>query len=241
MIAAAGHGHERRALYDQSRKPIPRWVWGAIGVSALLHVAGGVWLYNQRYEAPAQVSAPDDYPVVFMERLAPPPPPPVPTPEPPAPRLPIHDPVLTAPPTAPRSPFEVPDEPTTAPTGSGPISMDPGPAPDAAGTAPDPGPPAPPVIRNPQWIRIPTPAQMERAYPSAAAADEIEGRAVLSCSVTATGEVTNCSVVSETPERAGFGNAARSLSRYFRLSPRTVDGQAIEGARVTIPLTFSLR
>lgn len=240
MIAAAGHGSERRALYDQPRKPIPRWMWTAIGVSILAHVAGGVWLYNQRYEAPIQTSGPDDAIVITMEPLRPPEPPTIDTPEPPRPPLPVHSTRQTVAPDVPVSPFPVPDEPTTAPSAGGPISLDPGPTPEVTGTGTEPTAPPPAVIRNPQWLRQPSAAQMERAYPRRAATDGLGGRAVLSCRVTASGEVTNCSVQSETPEGQGFGAAALSLSRYFRLSPRTVDGNAVEGARVTIPLTFSL-
>ena len=239
MIAVAGHGHERRALYEETRKPIPRWVWGAVGVSILAHAAGAVWLYNQRYEMPmAEPHVEPDSVIVTMDR--PMQPPIIATEEPPAPPLPVHDPVVVRDPPMAPSPFEIPDEPVTAPTGEGPINLDPAPAPDTTGTATDPTPPTPAVIRNPQWIRQPSAAQMERAYPSRAAEAGISGRAVLSCSVQANGDVSGCSVASETPQGEGFGRAAVSLSRYFRLSPRTVDGQAVEGARVTIPLTFNI-
>lgn len=239
MIAAAGHGHERRALYDNSNKPIPRWIWGAVGVSILAHAAGAVWLYNQRYDMPAPEARPvPDSVTVTMDR--PWEPPIVETEEPPAPPLPVHDPVVIRDTEVAPSPFEVPDEPVTVPAGEGPIRLDPGPVPDTTGTTLDPTPPAPAVIRNPQWIQRPTVAQLERAYPSRAAEAGIGGRAVLSCSVQASGEVTACDVVSETPQGQGFGRAAVSLSRYFRLSPRTVDGRAIEGSRVTIPLSFNI-
>lgn len=62
--------------------------------------------------------------------------------------------------------------------------------------------------------------------------------AELSCLVRVDGSLTGCSVTSETPGDQGFGRAAVSLSRYFRLSPRTVDGQAVDGARVTMAIRF---
>ena len=78
-----------------------------------------------------------------------------------------------------------------------------------------------------------------RAYPSAAEARGIAGVAELSCLVRVDGSLTGCSVTSETPGNQGFGRAAVSLSRYFRLSPRTVDGQAVDGARVTMAIRFT--
>ncbi|KAK0340529.1 hypothetical protein LTR94_030143 [Friedmanniomyces endolithicus] len=68
----------------------------------------------------------------------------------------------------------------------------------------------------------------------------IGGVAELSCLVRVDGSLTGCSVTSETPGNQGFGRAAVSLSRYFRLSPRTVDGQAVDGARVTMAIRFDL-
>lgn len=241
MIAVAGHGHERRPLYEQHSKPIPRWLWGAIGVSIAVHAAGGAWLYYQRYEMPVTETPPENVRIITMEPLPREPEPLQPTTEPPAPPIPQHNPTRVIDSDVAPSPIPVPDEPTGAPDAGSVVNLDATPAPDASGTAVDPTPPAPPsVIRNPQWVRQPSAAQMERAYPRGAAQEGLSGRATLVCTVQASGEVAGCAVSSETPEGEGFGRAALSLSRYFRLSPRTVDGAAVEGARVTIPLTFNI-
>jgi hypothetical protein len=47
-------------------------------------------------------------------------------------------------------------------------------------------------------------------------------------------------VQSEQPAGIGFGPAAIKLSNLFRMKPQTVDGAAVSGAEVTIPLNFKI-
>ena len=69
--AAGGPGAVNPIDFGERRKPIPRWLWAAIGVSALAHVAAGVVLYNQRFELNApDATQPDTPPVdVTMFKL----------------------------------------------------------------------------------------------------------------------------------------------------------------------------
>ena len=78
-----------------------------------------------------------------------------------------------------------------------------------------------------------------RAYPPRAIAANVNGSASLNCLVLPSGAVTDCNVTRETPGGYGFGRSAQSLSRHFRVNPRTVNGAA-EGSRVVINLRFNL-
>ena len=69
---------------------------------------------------------------------------------------------------------------------------------------------------------------------------EQEGTATITCAVTATGSLTGCRVIRESPGEFGFGAATLKLAQYFKMSPRTVDGRPVEGGQVTIPIRFNL-
>lgn len=238
ILRAAGHGGLVSPLeFGGGSRKLPPWMWGAIGVSVALHVAGGIFLYNQQFMT---VAPPDPVaerpPLVLQEWL--PRPKPAPS-EAQAPQTNVRVRQAASPPAnTPTAPFApTPD----AATGDGPPALsdqvDPTP-PTATGTGDTPAPLS--VIRNPTWVSKPTSAQMERAYPQRAAEEGVGGRATIQCAVTITGALTGCSVISETPVGRGFGGAGLRLSKYFRMSPQTIDGRPVEGALVTVPIVFSM-
>ena len=239
MKTAGGPGLVSPIDFGERRKPLPRWVLGAIGASLLVHGAVGVALYTQRFEMVVPAPMPEG-PIIEVDMFRPKPPPIERTdPAPPAPTPPIHIPT-TVQPTPDTLTVTPSDDPAPA---AGPVVNLTNPvAPDATGTAATPDVPArgPALITNPTWLRKPTGAQLMDAYPERALNRDMSGSATLRCAVRLDGSLTGCSVLAETPGGYGFGRSALSLSRYFRMNPGAVDGQAIDGARVDVGVRFTL-
>ena len=99
---------------------------------------------------------------------------------------------------------------------------------------------APLSIANPEWLKRPDAAQVAQAYPELAAREGVGGLVVLACAVTQVGGVASCDAISESPAGWGFAKAALSLTRYFRMKPRTENGQPVGGASVRIPIRFTV-
>lgn len=96
-----------------------------------------------------------------------------------------------------------------------------------------PPPPRPPVIGNPSWARTPAPE-----YPEAAMAGGVSaGQVTLNCLVSPQGAISDCRIVSETPQGFGFGESAIAAAHAAQISPRTVDGAA-DGTRFTFTTRY---
>jgi hypothetical protein len=92
------------------------------------------------------------------------------------------------------------------------------------------------VVKNPDWVRLPTPEESSRVFPSTATADQ--GRAVVQCHVAVDQTMADCRVVAETPEGQGFGPAALELTKVFRMTPKTYDDVPVAGHPVIVPIVF---
>lgn len=90
-----------------------------------------------------------------------------------------------------------------------------------------------PVMTDIRWARQPQPDFPERAMERGIKT----GNVTLGCMANANGALTNCSIISETPAGAGFGQAALRAVRSARLSAVTVDATA-PGETLRVPVAF---
>jgi protein TonB len=237
MMTAGGPGLVHPLDFNERKRPrFSRATWIATGIVVAAHAGLGVALYYQRFEMPAVVAPPEGPIIDVVTFRRPPPPKPIVAETPPAPNPDVNDtPIpLTPVETLPTEASDTPAADTTVFTTDKPVEIV---TPDSTTTEPVAAPA--PVIRNPSWSRQPSADQMMDAYPKRAIQAGVPGSASLNCLVLPTGAVTDCNVTRETPGGYGFGRAAQSLSRQFRVNPRTVDGAA-EGSRVSINLRFTV-
>lgn len=99
--------------------------------------------------------------------------------------------------------------------------------------------PRPAVITNPRTLRQPSDEELMAVYPARAQSAGIAGRATISCIATVAGTLRDCETTAESPPGYRFGQAAVAVSRHYRLSPRTVDGAAVE-SRITLTINWSM-
>jgi protein TonB len=93
----------------------------------------------------------------------------------------------------------------------------------------------PPILRG-----QPTADDLRKVYPPRAAALHLGGMVNLGCDVGLSGHLERCAVISESPRGYGFGAAALSVSGKFVMEPKMVQGKAVAGGRVRLPIVFSL-
>ncbi len=92
------------------------------------------------------------------------------------------------------------------------------------------------VVKNPDWVRMPTPDETSQLFPAEASANE--GRTVVQCRVAIDQTMTDCRVLAEAPEGQGFGSAALEMTKLFRMTPKTYDDVPVAGHVVRVPIVF---
>ena len=96
------------------------------------------------------------------------------------------------------------------------------------------------TVVDPDWSNKPSGADLVRFYPPKAYTHGQEGMAVMRCRVERSGALTACGIVREGPPGAGFGKATLQMAPLFKMKPRSVNGRAVAGAFVTIPVKYVL-
>jgi TonB family protein len=90
---------------------------------------------------------------------------------------------------------------------------------------------------NPEWAGKPSGQAIGLAWPRAAMAKGLGGRARLRCKVTVEGFLDACKVASESPAGYGFGVAALQLAAQFRMKPAIRGGVPMTG-EITVPIIW---
>ena len=94
-------------------------------------------------------------------------------------------------------------------------------------------------MRRPVWVSTPTARRLSAMYPARALEREREGEASLRC-IVQDGGALDCTRLSETPQRAGFGNAALRVARTFKHAPTRYDGASATGTPVNLRVMFRI-
>jgi len=93
------------------------------------------------------------------------------------------------------------------------------------------------ILRAAPWSASPTLAEMAAAFPKSAIGRIASAHVVMRCAFERDGRLEDCDSISEDPPGHGFANAARSLTRQFRIMVGA-DDKKITDLRVDVPFDF---
>jgi TonB family protein len=95
----------------------------------------------------------------------------------------------------------------------------------------------PSLVMDPPWSQAPTQAEINAAWPSEATGLP-SGQAALRCELEKTGALRSCNIITESPRGKGFGKAAKTLSKSFRVSFSLEEVSELKKLTVDIPFRF---
>ncbi len=89
------------------------------------------------------------------------------------------------------------------------------------------------VLAKDNFEKGPTPQQVLAVYPPAARADGVQGFVDMTCVIQDDDRIDTCDILRESPQGAGFGDAAKRLIRLFVMP----HGQF--GTHIIVPFVFN--
>ena len=92
------------------------------------------------------------------------------------------------------------------------------------------------MLDNPVWAQAASYDDMVRAYPPKAG--KLDGYAAVHCMVLRGGALNGCQIIKEDPGKLGFGAAAVTLARQFRVAPETLAKHYTSSLWVDVPIRF---
>jgi hypothetical protein len=100
-------------------------------------------------------------------------------------------------------------------------------------------PDAPPVF-DAEWIKLPTPEDVVRAYPPRARTEQLADRVMVEmrCVIAQGGGLTDCAIFHESLKGYGFAEAALALAGRFQVKTTARDGSSLVDLPITVPLGF---
>ncbi len=96
------------------------------------------------------------------------------------------------------------------------------------------------VTLEPIWLAEPTREDIDHEYPPLAKQWHDNGRAVVECTAQEDGTLAACTIVSETPDGEGFGDATMRLTPLYRLATTDAKGRPIKGFRARLTVAWGV-
>jgi TonB family protein len=94
------------------------------------------------------------------------------------------------------------------------------------------------ILTDPVWRAQPVGSELWKFYPDLAFWEGINGVAVIACTVTDAGQLTNCKIYGEDPKREGFGFALTKIANFMAVEPASASGMPTAGRTVRLGAQF---